>query len=74
MTVAGWLFTEPLPEVSDHFMAACSYLRLGTAYDWAADRAEARGWPVERLASQHLATVTEPTRVADALELSAATT
>jgi hypothetical protein len=45
----------------------CGYVQLSTAYD--ADHAEAiaRGWPTQQLATTHLATVTEPSEVLEAI-------
>ena len=45
----------------------CGYLRLSGAYEREAGEAEARGWPVECLAGQHLSAVSDPEAVADAV-------
>ncbi|SDG33989.1 hypothetical protein SAMN05216553_107231 [Lentzea fradiae] len=46
----------------------CGYVLLSPAYEEAADEAEKRGWPVERLESHHLAAATSPSAVAAALK------
>jgi hypothetical protein len=47
--------------------APAAYLRLSEAYDDEAVRARALGWPVAKLRSHHLATITDPGLVADSL-------
>lgn len=46
----------------------CAYLRLSDAYEAEARQAEGAGWPVERLDAHHLAPLTEPERIAAAIE------
>jgi hypothetical protein len=46
-----------------------AYLQLSDAYAADADSAEESGWPVLRLKLQHLAVLTHPIVVADALEI-----
>ena len=58
------LFDEVLPE-GRH--APGAYLRLSEAYDEPAALARERGWPLIELASHHLAPLTDPAIVADAV-------
>lgn len=58
------LFTEVLPEGRD---LPGAYLRLSEAYDEPAAQASERGWPLIELASHHLAPLTDPATVADAM-------
>src|SRR5437763_395646 len=47
--------------------ARSGYVRLSAAYDGAADEAARLGWPVWRLDADHLAMLTRPRLVADAV-------
>jgi hypothetical protein len=67
------MFTEPWPAHPAQAEAPCAHLRLSAACDAAAEEAERRLWPVLRAELHHLAVLTEPAAVADALgELGAA--
>lgn len=60
-------FEEPIaPAIWDGPKA---YLQLSPVYVSEADHAVAAGWPVQRLASHHLAAVTDPTTIAEALDV-----
>jgi len=59
--------TAPSPRPSAWPPAACAYLQLSDGYD-AETEAAARHWPVERLPLHHLAMLTEPAKVAAAIE------
>jgi len=64
------MFTEthpPAPRWPEAPGAPCAYLRLSDAYEDQATRAAGLGWPVTRLASHHLALLTEPAGVAEAI-------
>jgi hypothetical protein len=64
------MFTETHPPAPDWPAAPgapCAYLRLSEAYEDQAARAAGLGWPVTRLASHHLALLTEPAAVAEAI-------
>lgn len=58
-------FDERAPDTSEWLTLRCAYVRLSEAYDHAATEAESRGWWVDRLAADHLATLTQPARVAE---------
>lgn len=60
-------FLEPLPLPAGWPDAPCAYLRLSRAYEGAAARAEAHGWPVRRLDAGHFHTVVDPEEVAEAI-------
>lgn len=60
-------FLEPLPLPAGWPDAPCAYLRLSRAYEGAAARAEAHGWPVRRLDEGHFHTVVDPEEVAEAI-------
>ncbi|HUR23588.1 MAG TPA: hypothetical protein VMZ73_06930 [Acidimicrobiales bacterium] len=60
-------FLEPLPLPAGWPDAPCVYLRLSQAYEGAAARAEAQGWPVRRLDAGHFHTVVDPEGVAEAI-------
>jgi hypothetical protein len=62
------LMTEPMPDAPDLDPAATSYVRLSAAYDAAADRADSLGWATRRLDLHHLALLTHPAEVAEAVE------
>ena len=59
-------FEAPAPAIP--LEAPAAYLRLSGAYDAEAAEAETKGWPVRRLALDHLAILTRPEPVALALE------
>ena len=64
------MFTEthpPAPRWPEAPGAPCAYLRLSEAYEDEAARAAGLGWPVTRLASHHLALLTDPAGVAEAI-------
>jgi hypothetical protein len=63
--VPAALFDEPLPVPPAWAAARAAYLAF--TYDTEADDAESRGWPVERMAGDHLALVTDPAAVAAAI-------
>ena len=44
-----------------------AYVRLSAAYTAIADQAQAAGWPVTRCSMDHLAPLTRPREVADAI-------
>ena len=58
-------FEEAAPFLELPPDAECAYLQLSPAYSAAAAEAEARGWPIERISSNHLAPLTEPARVGE---------
>jgi hypothetical protein len=58
-------FQEPLPETTWH--GPSGYLQLSTPYADTAAEARALGWPIAELQSDHLAPLTCPESVADAL-------
>jgi hypothetical protein len=62
-----WEFLKEQRPVVE-WSGACGYVLLSSAYDDAADQAEALGWPVERVESHHLAAATSPSAVAAALK------
>jgi hypothetical protein len=59
------IFDEVQPD--GEVEAPAAYLRLSEAYDGPAARARELRWPLAELDSHHLAPLTEPDRVADAL-------
>ncbi len=59
-------FEEAAPAVPLAMPSA--YLQLSEAYAADADAADALGWPVERLALDHLAVLSRPTLVVDAIQ------
>ena len=61
------MFTERHPPAPRWPDAPCAYLRLSEAYEDEAARAAGLGWPVIRLASHHLALLTDPAEVAEAI-------
>jgi hypothetical protein len=66
MPEVAWEFLkEQRPAVA--WLGPCGYVLLSSAYFEAADEAEQRGWPVERLDTHHLAMATDPEPVAAAL-------
>jgi hypothetical protein len=60
-------FEESAPEIP--LTTPSAYLRLSEAYDADADAAEGAEWPVLRLNLSHLAMLTHPQPVADAIML-----
>ncbi len=64
-------FEEAAPDLA--LMTPAAYLQLSGAYAQDADAIAAAGWPVERLALHHLAMLTAPEPVAEALERLAGT-
>ncbi len=65
--VPAALLSEPMPVAQADSAVHRVYLQLSPAYEADADRAEAQGWRVERQIIHHLAPLTHPQRVADAL-------
>jgi hypothetical protein len=61
------MFEEVQPTVEGWPDAPCAYLRLSEAYDEAAARARALGWPVLTLDSHHLGILTDAEAVTTAL-------
>jgi hypothetical protein len=61
------MFEEVHPPAPHWPTAPCAYLRLSEAYEDEAARAAGLGWPVIRLASHHLALLTDPAVVAEAI-------
>ena len=62
-----WEFLKEQRPVVE-WAGACGYVRLSPFYEDAANRAEALGWPVERIELHHLAAATSPSAVAAALQ------
>ena len=60
-------FHEPIPVPSGWSRRRCGYVRLSAAYDDALDEANARGWPTASLDLSHVAAVTHPDDVWDAI-------
>ncbi|HWC78991.1 MAG TPA: alpha/beta fold hydrolase [Pseudonocardiaceae bacterium] len=60
--------TEPAPAVAPLPAGRCAYLRLSEAYRAEAAEAQAMGWPVAEESADHLAMLTRPEAVADALQ------
>jgi hypothetical protein len=61
------MFTEVHPPVPRWPDAPGAYLQLSDGYDDEASRARELGWPVTQQPSHHLAMLTEPSMVAEAL-------
>ncbi|MBT2520022.1 hypothetical protein [Arthrobacter sp. ISL-28] len=61
------LFTEVLPNVGEHELGTCCYIRLSSNYEPFAAAAGKAGWPVRHLTGHHLAILTTPGAVADVL-------
>ena len=61
------MFTETHPPAPRWPDAPCAYLRLSEAYEDEAARAAGLDWPVTRLSSHHLALLTDPAEVAEAI-------
>jgi hypothetical protein len=60
-------FEEPAPDIA--LCVPAAYLQLSEAYAADVDSADEAGWPVLRLKLHHLAMLTHPIVVADALEI-----
>ncbi|MFF5986931.1 alpha/beta fold hydrolase [Prauserella flavalba] len=63
-TVPLAYFAERAPEAERWPPPACGYVRLSEPYDAVADECERLGWPVHRVAADHLAMLTRPGLVA----------
>jgi hypothetical protein len=61
------LLNEPMPRIPWGAGVAKVYVQLSAAYAATADQAQADGWPVARHAMDHLAPLTRPREVADAI-------
>ena len=61
------MLMEPVQINASWQEAKCAYLLLSEHYESAASEATQRGWPVERLKLGHLATMSDPGAVTDAL-------
>jgi pimeloyl-ACP methyl ester carboxylesterase len=61
------MFEEVQPLVSSWPDAPCAYLLLSEAYQEQAEKCEALGWPTRNLSSHHLAVLTDPDLVLEAL-------
>lgn len=62
-----WEFLKEQRPVVE-WAGACGYVLLSAVYEDQAAKAEALGWPVERVESHHLAAATSPSAVAAALK------
>jgi len=62
------LFSEPMPAGDQTAIGRRRFCRLSSTYDAAADQAARDGWEVTRMAAQHLAPITDPEPVADAIQ------
>lgn len=62
------LFSEPMPPGDQTAMGQPRFCRLSSTYDVAADQAARGGWDVTRLAAHHLAPMTDPRSVVDAVQ------
>jgi pimeloyl-ACP methyl ester carboxylesterase len=60
-------FEEPAPAAPKWSTVRCAYVRLSEAYDRMAKEAEAQGWWVHRENLDHLAMLTQPSTIADAV-------
>ncbi|ANN21715.1 hypothetical protein SD37_11885 [Amycolatopsis orientalis] len=60
-------FEESAPVTHGWPAVRCAYVRLSEAYDRSADEAVRRGWWVHRENADHLAMLTQPDRVTDAV-------
>jgi hypothetical protein len=58
-------FDEPAPQTRFADSMACAFMRLGSPFDRAADKAERLGWWVARRDWDHLRMVSDPEAVAD---------
>jgi hypothetical protein len=66
------LLTEPMPQSTWDSRVRKVYVQLSAAYASIADQAKADGWQVARYALDHLAPLTRPDAVADAIATSLA--
>lgn len=62
------LFDQGLPDANEEHLGPCCYVRLSSAYDDDATRAERAGWLVRRIDAHHLAILTAPEQVAASLQ------
>jgi hypothetical protein len=62
-------FEERAPIVESWASVRCAYLQLSARYERDADGAGNRGWVVHHLKSDHLAMITQPLEVAEAINL-----
>jgi hypothetical protein len=61
------LLSEPMPRSPRDDRIGKVYVQLSAAYAAIADQARAAGWPVTRYAMDHVAPLTRPREVADAI-------
>ncbi|GIH11590.1 hypothetical protein Rhe02_96570 [Rhizocola hellebori] len=61
------LLDEPMPQTPWDDRVGKAYVQLSPAYAAVADQAQAAGWPVARYSMDHLAPLTRPREVADAI-------
>jgi hypothetical protein len=61
------MLNEPMPRSPWDDRVGKAYVQLSTAYAAVADQAQAAGWPVARYPMDHLAPLTRPREVADAI-------
>jgi hypothetical protein len=61
------LLSEPMPPKPWADSVGKAYVQLSAAYAASADQAQAAGWPVARHSMDHLAPLTRPREVADAI-------
>jgi hypothetical protein len=61
------LLGEPMPRSPWDDRVGKAYVQLSAAYAAIADQAQAAGWPVARYSMDHLAPLTRPREVADAI-------
>jgi hypothetical protein len=61
------LLSEPMPRSPWDDRVGKAYVQLSAAYETIADQAQAAGWPVARYPMDHLAPLTRPRAVADAI-------
>lgn len=61
------LLSEPMPQSPWSDRVGKAYVQLSAAYTAVADQAQAAGWPVARYSMDHLAPLTRPREVADAI-------
>jgi hypothetical protein len=62
-------FQESAPVSPRWPTARCGYLQLSSAYEQEAEEAARLGWPVRRQSVDHLAMISKPHEVAEALQL-----
>jgi len=61
------LLMEALPAVEEDNLGTCSYIRLSAPYESLAQKAEQAGWRVGRIDANHLAILTSPGEVFEAM-------